>query len=123
MDEPRRDAVARVVLDTGEDEPALDVQLADDVVKASERGLTVTAAYGTVGGPLNDARRGQVARLFEQLRALKLPAAIVFARPGPADLEFLGRQARVSGFSISVRHDRTTVATSWPPPAAEAPPG
>ena len=61
MDEPRREAVARVVLGDGEDEPALDVQLADDVAKANERGLTVTAAYGTVAGPLNDARRGTTA--------------------------------------------------------------
>ena len=122
MDEPRRHAVARVVLGDGEDEPALDVQLADDVVKAAERGLTVTAAYGTVGGPLNDARRGQVTRLFEQLCALKLPGAVVFVTPGPADVEFLGRQARVSGFSIAVRHDRTTLVTPWTPPTAGTPP-
>ena len=122
MDEPRREAVARVVLGDGEDEPALDVQLADDVAKANERGLTVTAAYGTVGGPLNDARRGQVARLFEQLHVLKLPGAVVFAMPAPTDLEFLGRQARVHGFSIAVRHDRITVTTPWSPPTTSGAP-
>ncbi len=123
MDEPRRHAVARVVLGDGEAEPALDAQLAEALADAALRGLKVTAAYGTVSGPLNDARRGQVTRLFEQFHALKLPAAIVFIMPGPADLEFLGRQARVYRFSIAVRHDRTTVATPWTPTAAGDLPG
>ena len=76
-----------------------------------------------VGGPLSDARRGQVARLFEQVRALELPAAVASIMPPPADLEFLGRQARVYGFSISVRHDRTTVVPPWSPVVAGDPPG
>ena len=123
MDRPRRHVVARVVLDTGEDEAALEVQLADDLVKATERGLEVAAAYGTVSGPLNDVRRSQVARLFAHLRAFKLPAAVVFIMLAPEDLEFLGRQARVYSFSISVRHDRTTVVTPWSPATTGDPPG
>jgi hypothetical protein len=112
-------AAVRLRLAAGDDDPALDAQLDTALREAAERGLKVAGVAGTVVGPLNDARRGQVARLFERLRAGELPAALGFVETAPADLGFLGRQARAHRFSVALKPAYIAVATPW----AGVPPG
>jgi hypothetical protein len=116
MDDPRGRAAIRIRLDAGRDEPAIDAQLAEGLRQAARRGLAVTAVFGAVGGALNEARRGQVARLFEQLRARELPGVVEFlgtTRTDLADLGFLGGQARAHGLSITVGPTHVTVVAPW----------
>ena len=125
MDDPRRRAAIRVGLGTGKDEPGVDARLAETLGRAAGRGLAVAAVFGAVGGALNEARRGQVAWIFEQLRARELPGVLEFLGTAPtdlADLAFLGAQARAHGFSISVGPRHVTVATPWDGGRAVAPP-
>ena len=96
-----------------DDDPALDAQLAAALREAAEQGLEVAGVSGVVAGPLNDARRGQVARLFERLRAGGLPAAVGFVETAAAVLGFLGRQARARGFDVAVRPAYIAVSTPW----------
>jgi hypothetical protein len=111
-DRPRW-AIVYLKLAAGDDDPALDAQLAAALREAAERGLEVAGVSGVVAGPLNDARRGQVARLFERLRAGGLPAAVGFVETAATDLAFLGRQARAHGFSVALRPAYIAVATPW----------
>jgi hypothetical protein len=116
VDDPRKRFTIRVGLDTGDDEPAIDAQLAAALRQAARRGLTVAAVSGIIDGALNEARRGQVVRLFEQLRARELPGSVAFLGTAPtdrADLAFLGAQARAHGLSITVGPEHVTVATPW----------
>ena len=106
-------ATVRLRLAAGDDDPALDAQLAAALRDAAERGLRIAGVAGFVAGPLNDARRGQVARLFERLRHGELPAALGFVQTAPADLGFLGRQARAHGFSVALKPAYIAVATPW----------
>ena len=106
-------ATVRLRLAADDDDPALDAQLAAALREATARGLEVAGVSGLVAGPLNDARRGQVARLFARLRAGALPAALGFIRTAPADLGFLGRQARAHGFSVALNPAYIAVATPW----------
>jgi hypothetical protein len=117
-DRPGWDTV-RLRLAACEDAPALDAQLVAALRDAAERGLEVAGVAGVVAGPLNDARRGQVARLFDLLRAGELPAALGFVRTAPADLGFLGRQARAHGLSVALKPAYIADATPW----AGIPPG
>jgi hypothetical protein len=112
-------AIVHLTLAAGDDEPALDAQLAAGLREAAERGLEIAGVTGAVAGPLDDARRGQVARLFERLRAGELPAAVGFIETAPADLGFLGRQSRAHRFAVAVRPRYIAVATPW----AGSPPG
>ena len=124
-DDPRRRAAIRVGLGTGQDEPGVDVQLTEALRQAARRGLAVAAVFGAVGGALSDGRRGQVARLFEQLRAHELPGIVEFPGTAPtdlADLAFLGAQARAHRFSITVGPRHVVVATPWDGHGAGAPP-
>ena len=114
MTDPQKRAVIHIGVSAGEDEPGIDAQLAEGLRRAAEQGLEVGGVAGTIGGALNEARRGQVTRLFEQLRARELPAVVAFVGTAPtdlADLGFLGQQARVYDFSISVGPRHVTVAT------------
>jgi hypothetical protein len=116
VDDPRKRITIRIGLDTGDDEPAIDAQLAAALRQAARQGFTVAAASGIIDGALNEARRGQVARLFERLRARELPGSVAFLGTAPtdlADLAFLGAQARAHGLSISVGPRHVTVATPW----------
>ena len=106
-------ATVRLRLAAGADDPALDAQLAAALREATARGIEVAGVSGLVTGPLNDARRGQVARLFERLRAGELPAALGFVETAAADLGFLGRQARAHGFSVALNPAYIAVATPW----------
>ncbi len=112
-------ATVRLRLAAGEDDPALDAQLAAALRDAAERGIQIAGVSGVVAGPLNDARRSQVARLFERLRAGGLPAAVGFVETAAADLAFLGRQALARGFDVAVRPAYIAVSTPW----AGVPPG
>ena len=125
VDDPQRRAVINLGLSSGEDEPPPDTQLADALREAAQRNLPIAGVAGVVGGALSEARRGQIIRLFERLQTLELPASVAFigARPtDPADLTFLGQQARAYSFSITVRHDRIVVITPWMPTGPGTPP-
>ena len=116
MDDPRKRITIRIGLDTGDDEPAIDAQLAAALRQAARQGFAVAAVSGIIDGALNEARRGQVVRLFERLRARELPGMVEFLGTAPtdlADLAFLGAQARAHGLSISVGPRHVTVATPW----------
>ena len=113
MDNRRERADIYVRLISGGDDPPLDAQLARGLQDAAVRDLEVAWVYGTVAGPLTDARRDQLARLFERLRADELEAAVVFATTARTDLELLGQQARTHGFSIAVGPRRITITTPW----------
>jgi hypothetical protein len=112
-------ATIRLRLAAGEDAPALDAQLAAALRDAAERGIQIAGVSGVIAGPLNDARRGQVTRLFERLRDGELPAALGFVQTAPADLGFLGRQARAHRFSVALNPAYIAVTTPW----AGIPPG
>ena len=119
MDDRPGWATVRLRLAAGEDAPALDTQLAAALRDAADRGIEVAGVSGVIAGPLNDARRGQVARLFERLRAGELSVALGFVRTAPADLGFLGRQARAHRFSVALTPTYIAVVTPW----AGVPPG
>ena len=125
MTNPRKPAVIHIGVSAGEDEPGIDAQLAEGLRRAAEQGLEVGGVAGTIGGALNVARRGQVIRLFEQLRARELPAAVALLGIAPtdlADLRFLGQQARVYGLSVTVGPKHITVSTPWGGTTAGGPP-
>ena len=111
MDNSRMRAAIRVRLGHGQDEPALDAQLAEGLRATAEQSLSVAGVVGAIEGPLGVARCGQLSRLLEQLRVSELPAALVFHGTAPPDLSFLGQQARRHGFAIAVAPERITIAT------------
>ena len=121
VDDPSVPAAIFVILRAGQDAPGLDVQLARGLRKARARGLDVAHVVVATFGPLNDARRGQAARLLEQVRAAALPTTVTLIATVPADLAFLGRQARLHRLSIAVGPRGIVVTSpSGPPPTAPA---
>ncbi len=112
MDDPSKPVAVFVSLRPGQEFPGLDVQLARALGDARARSLEVAHVTGAVVGPLNDARRDQVARLLEQLRAGALPATVAFIGADPVDLPFLGQQARAHGVSIVVGPRNITITTT-----------
>ena len=125
MADPPKRAVIHIGVSAGEDEPGIDAQFAEGLRRAAEQGLKVGGIAGTISGALNEACRGQVTRLFEQLRARELPAAVAFLGIAPtdlADLRFLGQQARVYGLSVAVGPKHITVSTPWNGAADGGPP-
>ena len=117
---PRR-ATVYVSLNPGEDTPPLEIQLAEALRDAREQGCEIVRVAGLVAGLLNETRRGQVARLFRQLRAGAFPASITFGPTDPralgflgqqpTDMRFLRQQARAHGFSLTVGPTHATITT------------
>ena len=121
MDKQQRPAISYVSLSPGQTAPPLDVQLAEDLRQAERQGLEITGVTGAVSGPLTGVRRVQVARLLEQLRSRGLLTAVEFRGITPADLSFLGRQARTHGFSVTVEPTHVSVTTPQEDTAAGSP--
>jgi hypothetical protein len=121
VDDPSAPAAIFVRLRPGQDAPGLDLQLARGLRTARARGLDVAHVVVAIFGPLNEARRGQVARLLEQVRASELPATITLIATAPTDLAFLGRQARLHRLAIAIG-PRGIVITTLPgePPTSPA---
>ena len=122
MDGPQRRVTIYVSLNPGEDTPPLEFQFAEALRDAREQGRDVARVEGLVAGALNESRRGQITRLFQQLRAGTLPASVIFGPTSPRGLGFLGQhpmdmrflrqQARANGFSLAVGPTHATVTTS-----------
>ena len=121
-DDRRDRAAIYLSLHRGENYPALDVQLEETLRETGRAGRALHAVYGDVAGPLNPSRRRQIARLFELFRARELPASVGFETREPSDRDFLGRQARAHGFSISLGPKHVTIETPWRDPASTDPP-
>ena len=122
MADPRKRAAIYVSLHRGENYPALDVQAAESIRNARERGLDVVRLYGDVAGTLSPTRRRQIVRLFALFHAEMLAGSIGFVTTDPADREFLGQQARANGFSITVEPKHVTVTAPWDDTPAGRPP-
>ena len=121
MSDQGKRAAIYVSLDRGEDGPPLNVQAAESIRNARERGLDVVRPYGDVAGPRNAPRRRQIIRLFALFYAETLAGSIGFVTADPADRQFLGQQARAYGFSISVEPKHIMITTPWEEPPAAPP--
>ena len=121
-DDKRERAAIYLSLHRGENYPALDVQLEETLRETERTGRVLHAVYCDVAGALNATRRRQIARLFELFRTRELPASVSLETREPADRDFLGQQARVHGFSISLGPQHVAIETPWRNPAADTRP-
>ena len=121
MDDPSAPAAIFVRLRAGQDAPRLDLQLARGLRRARLRGLDVAHVLVATFGPLNEPRRGQIARLLEQVRASALSVTVTLIATAPEDLPFLGLQARLHRLSIAVGPRGIVITSpSGPPPTSPA---
>ena len=120
-DTPERAAIY-LSLHRGENYPALDVQLEETLREMERTGRVLHAVYCDVAGAVNATRRRQIVRLFELFRTRELPASVSFETREPADRDFLGQQARMHGFSLSLGPKHVAIETPWRTPATDTGP-